>query len=106
MVIFVYVANEILFDIMYNLSCIMRKPAFCICIYAKTKVQLISAFVCTVLLLHKTETSSLKPSSVAVQPSLCQTWLEIPKTDFLVMQLILFLSVSSIRVNLIVSHFS
>ena len=34
-------------------------------------------------LLPKSEISSLKPSSAAVQPSLCVTWSETPKTGFL-----------------------
>ena len=34
-------------------------------------------------LLSKSEISNLKPSSVAVQPGLCQTWSETPKTGFL-----------------------
>ena len=47
----------------------------------------------TIPLLPKSEISSLKPSSVAVQPGLCQTWLETPKTGFLMTQL-MFKSVS------------
>ena len=39
-------------------------------------------------LLHKSEISSLLPSSVALQPGLCWTWSETPQTDFLMMQLI------------------
>ena len=38
-------------------------------------------------LIPKSEISSLKPSSGAVQPGLCQTWTEIPKTGFLTTQL-------------------
>ena len=37
----------------------------------------------TIPLLPKSEISSLKPSSVAVQPGLCRTWSETPKTGFL-----------------------
>ena len=33
-------------------------------------------------LLPKSEISSLQPSSVVVQPSLCRTWSETPKTVF------------------------
>ena len=39
-------------------------------------------------LLPKYEISSLRPSSVAVQPGLCQTWSETPKTGFLRTRLI------------------
>ena len=42
----------------------------------------------TIPLFSKTEISSLKPSSVAVQPGLCRTWSEIPKTGFLTTRLI------------------
>ena len=38
-------------------------------------------------LLSKSEISSLNPSSVAVQPGLCRTWSEIPKTGFLTTRL-------------------
>ena len=44
-------------------------------------------------LLPKYEISVLRPSSVAEQPGLCQTWLETPKTGFL-------------RTRLIYSYFS
>ena len=44
-------------------------------------------------LLPKYEISSLRPSSVAVQPGLCQTWSETPNTGFL-------------RTRLIYSYFS
>ena len=43
----------------------------------------------------KSEISSLNPSSVAVQPSLCKAWLETPKTGFLVTDHFIFLSRSS-----------
>ena len=36
----------------------------------------------TISLLTKSEISSLEPSSVAVQPGLCQTWSETGKTGF------------------------
>ena len=39
----------------------------------------------------KSEISSLEPSSVVVQPGLCRTWSETPKTGFLVSQLTLML---------------
>ena len=43
----------------------------------------------TIPLLSKSEISRLKPSSVAVQPGLCGTWSETPKTGFLITRLIL-----------------
>ena len=44
----------------------------------------------TISLPPKYEISSLQPSSVAVQPGLCGTWLETPKTCFLTTRLINF----------------
>ena len=41
----------------------------------------------TIPLLSKSEISSLYPSSVAVQPGLCRTWSETPKTGFLTTRL-------------------
>ena len=41
-------------------------------------------------LLPKYEISSLRPSSVAVQPGLCQTWSETLKTGFLRTRLIYY----------------
>ena len=81
----------------FLMSRIMRKPAF---EYAITKVQishavtvkLISTFVFaieyTIPLLSKSVISSLLPPSVSVQPGLCRTWLETPKTGFLHRRLI------------------
>ena len=76
----------------------MRKPAFCIC-ENKDADQLrgnreADQRLCfrytdrTIPLLPKTEISSLWPSSVTVQPGLCRTWSEIPKTGFLTVRLI------------------
>ena len=42
----------------------------------------------TIPLLPKSEISSLWPFSVAVQPCLCGTWSETPKTGFLTKRLI------------------
>ena len=75
----------------------MRKPDFCIC-KNKDADQLrgkleADQHLCfrytdsTVPLLAKCEISSLKPSSVAVQPGLCQTWSETTKTGFLITRL-------------------
>ena len=71
----------------------MRKPFFCIC-ENKDADQLrgnreADQRLCfrytdsTIPLLPKSEISSLYPSSVAVQPGLCRTWSETPKTSFL-----------------------
>ena len=84
----------------YNLSRVMRKPAFCIC-ENKDADRLCSNCAAdqrlcfrytdsTIHLLHKAEISSLYQSSMVVQPGLCQTWSEIPKTGFLATRLISF----------------
>ena len=76
----------------------MRKHAFCIC-ENKDADQLCGKHTgdqrlyfryigITIPLLPKTEILSLWPSSVAVQPGLCLTWLETPNTGFLVTWLI------------------
>ena len=41
----------------------------------------------TIPLLSKSESSCFQPSSVAVQPGLCQTWSDTPKTGFLTTRL-------------------
>ena len=75
----------------------MRKPAFCIC-ENKDADQLrgnreADQRLCfrytdsTESLLPKSEISSLYPFSVAIQPDLCRTWSEIPKTGFLTTRL-------------------
>ena len=71
----------------------MRKPAFCICenkdadqLRGNRKADQRPCFRCkdsTIPLLPKSEISSLYPYSVAVQPGLCWTWSETPKTGFL-----------------------
>ena len=69
-----------------HLSLVMRKPTFCICEnkdadqlrgYRKADQRLCFRYRdSTIPLLSKSEISSLEPSSVAVQPGLCWTWLE------------------------------
>ena len=82
-----------------HMSRVVRKTAFCIC-ENKDADQLrgnreADQRLCfrftesTIPLLSKSEISSLYPSSVAVQPSLCGTWSETPKTGFLTTKLIL-----------------
>ena len=77
-----------------------EKPAFCIC-ENKDADQLrcnreadqrlcFCIMVRTISLLPRYEISSLQPSSVAVQPGLCGTWSETPKTGFLRTRLISF----------------
>ena len=77
----------------------MRKPAFCIC-ENKDADQLHSNCAAdqrlcfcytdsTIPLLSKSETLSLWLSSVVVQPGLCRTRSETPKTGFLTTRLIL-----------------
>ena len=76
----------------------MRKPAFCIC-ENKDADQLrgnreadqrlrFRYTDSTIPQLPISKISSLLLSSVAVQPGLCQTWLETPKTGFLTTRLI------------------
>ena len=85
------------------MSLVMRKPAFCIC-ENKDADQLCgnreadqSLCFCyidsTIPLLPKSEISSLQPSSLAVQPSLCLTWWE---TLFLRTRLICICSTTGI----------
>ena len=82
----------------------MRKPDFCIC-ENKDADQLrgnreADQRLCfrymdsTISLLPKFQISSLQPSSVAVQPGLCGTWSETPKTGFLTTRLICHASTS------------
>ena len=92
--------NSGYFDIneQLNLSLVMRKPAFCIC-ENKDADQLrgnreADQRLCfrytdgTIPLPLKSEISSLWPFSVTVQPVLCRTWSETPKTCFLTTRLI------------------
>ena len=76
----------------------MRKPDFCICQnkdedqlrgYREADQRLCFCYTdySTIPLLPKSEISSLKPSCVAVQPGLCRTLSETPKTGFLTMRL-------------------
>ena len=82
---------------MLSLSRVVRKPDFCIC-ENKDADQLrgnreADQRLCfrysdsTIPLLPTSEISSLLPSSVVVQPGLCRTWWETPKTGFLTTRL-------------------
>ena len=81
------------------MSLVVTKPAFCICenkdadqLRGKREADQRLCFRyldSTIPLLPKSEISSLKSSSVAVQLGLCRTWSETPKTGFLTTRLIL-----------------
>ena len=84
----------------------MRKPAFSIC-ENKDAGQLrgnreADQRLCfpyidnTIPLLSLYEMSSLQPSSVIIQPGLCRTWSETPKTDFLRTRLIYCIGMSTL----------
>ena len=76
----------------------MRKPDFCICenkdadqLRGKREADQRLCFRyadSTIPLLPISEISSLYPSTVAVQPGMCRTWSETPKTSFLTTRLI------------------
>ena len=76
-----------------HMSRVVRKPAFCICenkdtdqLHSKREADqhLCFRYIYSMIpLLSKSEISSLQPSSVVVQPGLCRTWSETPKTGFL-----------------------
>ena len=76
----------------------MRKPAFCICEnkgadqlrgYREADQRLCFRYIdSTIPLLPKYEISSLYPPCVIVQPVVCGTWSETPKTGFLTTRLI------------------
>ena len=82
------------------MNLVMRKPDFCTCICEnKDADQLRGSHeadqrLCfrytdsTISLLPKYEITSFLPCYVAVQPGLCGTWSETPKTGFLTTRLI------------------
>ena len=80
------------------MSLVMRKPLFFFA-YAKNKdsdqlrgngeadQRLCFRYTdSTILLLAKSEISSISPSPLIVQPGLCRIWSETPKTGFLTMR--------------------
>ena len=75
--------------LMAHMSRVKRKPFFA---HAKPKMQISFAVSShtnsTILLLHKSETSSIYSYSTVLQSGLCQTWSETPKTGFLTTRLI------------------
>ena len=65
----------------------MRKPAFCICENKDADQRLCFRYTdSSIPQLPKYEITS----SVTVQPGLCRTWSETPKTGFLTTRLILY----------------
>ena len=80
------------------MSLVMRKTFFCICknkgadqLRGKREADQRLCFrytASTIPLLSKYKVSSLWLSSMAVQPGLCPTWSETPKTGFLTTRLI------------------
>ena len=96
-----------------DMSLVMRKPAFCI--YEskdadqlrgnrKADQRLCFCYIdSTIPLLPKSEISSLYPFSVTVQPGLCGTWSETPKTGFLTTRLISGFVYCHLHVTCIVS---
>ena len=59
----------------------------------------------TIPLLLKSEISSVQPSSVVVQPGLCRTWSETPKTGFFRTRLISLKTITIARLcNLLVFY--
>ena len=78
----------------HKMNRVMRKPAFCIYENNDAGNREADQRLCfryidsTIPFLPIYEISSLLPSSVAVQPGLCRTWSEIPKTGVLTTRLI------------------
>ena len=72
------------------MSLVLKKPAFCVCENKDADQLLCFRYIdSTIPLLPKYEISSLYPSYVAVQPGLCRTLSETPKTGFLTTGLII-----------------
>ena len=98
--------RRLMFKHTNNLSLVMRKPAFCICknknadqLGGKSKADQRLCFRyldSTIPLLSKSEILSFQ-TSVAVQPGLCLTWSDTPKTGFLTTRLIWAISRESLQ---------
>ena len=76
------------------LNSVMRNPSFCICEkkrlgHCAADQRLCFCYTDSAIILHpKSETPSLNPSSVVVQPILCRAWSEKLKTGLLATRLI------------------
>ena len=81
----------------------MRKPVFFIC-ENKDQRLCFRYTDSTIRLLSKSEISSLQPSSVDVQPGLCRTWSETPKTGSFVLLSGHFDYLSRIYVDVVINH--
>ena len=85
-----------------DLSRVMRKPVFSICenkdadqlrCNRAADQRLCLCYIdSSIPLLTKSKISSFWPSYVLVQPDLCQTWSETPKTSFLMTRPISFMA--------------
>ena len=91
--------NICLFTLEINhTSGVVRKPVFCICEnkdadqlrgIRETDQRFCFHHTDSIIpLLPKSEILSVQPSSVVVQPGLCWTWSETPKTGFLATRLV------------------
>ena len=90
----------------------MRKPAFCICENKdadqlrgnrEADQRLCFRFLeSTMHLLSKYEISSLYSSSMAVQPGLCRTRSETPKTGFLIPRLMCIPSEDTVNISILI----
>ena len=70
------------------MSRVVRKQFFCICENKDTDQPLCFPYIdSSIPLLSKYEISSLYTSCVVVEPELCGTWSETPKTGFLTTRL-------------------
>ena len=82
----------------------MRKPDFYICENKEAdQLRSFRHIDSTMPLLPKSEISSLEPSSVAVQPCVCRTWSETPKTGFLMTQL-KYICLSVFKINFLLFY--
>ena len=79
----------------------LRKPDFCLCENKGADQHLCFRYMdSTVPLLCKSIISSLQSSSVLVQPGLCRSWSETPKSGFLTTWLISFRAMAIMKARL------
>ena len=83
-----------------------NKGADQLCSNCTADQRLCFRYMDSIFLLHNSEISSCEPPSVTVQASLCQTLLEIWKTCFLALQLILYRLLSVLWLHVPVNNFS